>query len=868
MKNYLKEYANRLISNGYTVIPVEGKRPHGKNWQHSRYTSYEDICQNLDDWSIDKSKNVGILCNRTQLIGVDIDVYDPVVTNLMIDYLRNNYGGGLLFRYGLRPKVLIPFRYIGANTNKRQTPLYKLPNSQNGKESRIEIIRGGQFVAFGEYVTDTGSKVTYTWERFDDKGVVTSEKASLLDVPKEHLPIIDDGGIEEIFAYFEKLCGERGAGHKQTASTNAITTYDDSTDWVSKDKSKVTLPMPEIKRVLGEIARLDPDFVKDYPTWLSTGMALWHQTDGSHDGYDLWVKWSRMADNFNEHDHKTGIYEKRWESFNPEKGGSDVTTMRSVIYHYNELMRKEENAEYHQFVEAVNKASHEGELEEVVRKISRTKMSVINREALVAPIKRKYKEFGVELASISFVRKQIAYDLTETDVPEWLRNWVYINDKEMFFNTELKYTLSPYSFDANFNSNIITDSGDTHSKASRVALDVYDIPKVKGLRYRPTHDVLISENGYVYANTYRYDVVPEMPEELSEDQQWGVDIFKKHIMEHIIKDPVDAHNFMQWLAWNVQNTGKLIGWACVLHGVEGDGKTTIANIMQHVLGKPNVRIVGNEVVQGAFKSWVAGHVFCAIEEMTVTGKDRDIVMNNLKQYITNSEVDLHKKGENAETVPNFTHYLFLTNNIDGLPINGNDRRYFFISSRFQNRKQLRKFKEENPDYYDNLIYVRNNPNLYAGAIRKFLMEYPISEEFKNKKEAPLNDTKRRVIQSASGCDEAKILQEVLRQNLPNGMNRSLFNQTMFARLHVDSEHLLSLRKKWKSIFASMGMYPITGFVARSSSYHYFYSEDPSQWTIDGTHDGLIDKKRVKPFIKTEEDLIFEQDESEEDWSDL
>ena len=136
-------------------------------------------------------------------------------------------------------------------------------------------------------------------------------------------------------------------------------------------------------------------------------------------------------------------------------------------------------------------------------------------------------------------------------------------------------------------------------------------------------------------------------------------------MEHIIKDSVDAHNSMQWLAWNVQNTGNLIGWACVLQCVEGDGKTTIANIMQHVLGKPNVRIVGNEVVQGAFKSWVAGHVFCTIEEMTVTGKDRDIVMNNLKQYITNSEVDLHKKGENAETVPNFTHYLFLTNNIDG-----------------------------------------------------------------------------------------------------------------------------------------------------------------------------------------------------------
>lgn len=861
MKNYLQEYADQLIANGYSIIPVEGKRPHGQNWQHSAYTSYFDICENLDDWAVKKSTNIGILCNRTQVIGVDIDVYDPTVSQLMIEYLRNNYGEGLLFRYGMRPKVLIPFRYIGSETNKRQTPFYNLPNKINDKPSRIEIIRGGQFVAFGEYKTDEGKFVSYTWERFDSKGVVTTQNASLLDVPKDYLPIIDEKGINEIFAYFEKLCFERGFGNTPNHNDD-----DDAADWATKDKSKVTLPMPEIKRILGEIAELDPDYVANHETWLSVGMALWHQTDGSDEGYELWIKWSRKSDRFNNYDYKSGLYEKRWKSFDPDKGGHDVTTMRSVIFHYNELKRKEENEEHDKFLEKINNATHEGELEKVMREISRTKMSAVNRESLANPVKKKYKEFGIELSSIAFVRKQLAYNLIETDTPKWLRDWVYVNDLEVFFNTEGKYTLSPYSFDANFNNNVITESGDKQVKASRVALDVFNIPKVKGLRYAPTHDVFITENSYVYANTYRYDVIPEIPEELSEEQQWGVEVFKNHIMSHLIDNEKDAHYFMQWLAWQVQHTGQLLGWACVLQGVEGDGKTTIANIMQYVLGKPNVRIIGNEIVQGSFKSWVAGHVFCTVEEMTVTGKDKTVIMNNLKQYITNSEVDLHKKGENAETVPNYSHYLFLTNNIDGLPINENDRRYFFMTSRYQNRKALRDFKLENPDYYNNLIYVRNNPKLYAGAIRKFLMEYPISEEFKNLREAPMNRAKKNAINGGLGGIEVKELEAELAKNADFGWNRKLFNQTLFAKTKVDNENMLSLRKRWKGIFAMFNMYPITGFVQKHNVNYYFYSENPEEWTIDGTFDGLIDKDKVRQYLKTEEDLVFEQDE--ETWGDL
>ncbi len=855
--SYLQKLADTLIANGYRIVPVEGKRPHGNNWQHADYKSYSEIEQALPSALLKKSTNVGILCNRTEIVGLDIDVYDSVTVAKLVDFLVNIYGDCLLFRYGERPKVLIPFRYIGTDTGKRQTAYYDLPNPINDKQSRIELIRGGQFVAFGEYQNDAGETITYQWEKLNARGEMTTVNASLEHNTKTDLPVIDERGISDFFNYFEKLCYERGFGSKPHESVGDE--YGEDEHLFDSDKQKVALPLPEIKQILREVHELDETYVDNHETWLSVGMALWHQTDGSHEGYKLWINWSKLSDKFNEEQYKRGVYQKRWDSFDPETGGSDVTTVRSILYKHSQLVQERDAAQFNEIVSSIEGAHTTAELDKTIRKIATTKMTPLMRESLISPIKRAYKNLNMEISSVAIIRRQIAYDMIGGEVPKWLRNWVYVNALESFFNTQTKELLSPFSFDANYNKIVNIDS-EKQVKAHRIALDLYDIPKVKNLRYEPSDSVFVVEDSYTYANTYRLDVLPEIPDELSEEQQWGVDVFKRHILNHLIDDKQDAETFMAWLAWVVQNTGKLCGWACVLQGVEGDGKTTIANIMQYVLGRPNVRIIGNEVVQGSFKSWVAGHVFCVIEEITVTGRDKYQTMNNLKQYITNPEVDLHKKGENAEAVRNFSHYLFLTNDPYALPITENDRRYFFASSRFQKRADLVAFKKDNPDYYRNLIHVRNNPNLYAGAIRKYLMEYEIPESFSLTNEAPMNKTKRRVIQAGVGGDEIAILSDLLSRNKQLGFNKKLFNQTAFAREYVDGEKLLSLRKRWKNIFAEFAMYPITGFVQKDGTNYYFYSDNPSLWTVDGTPDGLIDKKRVREYIVDSEDGLFDDDE--------
>ncbi len=45
-----------------------------------------------------------------------------------------------------------------------------------------------------------------------------------------------------------------------------------------------------------------------------------------------------------------------------------------------------------------------------------------------------------------------------------------------------------------------------------------------------------------------------------------------------------------------------------------------------------------------------------IEEVNISGKNSHELINDLKQYVTNDIVDLHKKGKDAESVLHFIDF--------------------------------------------------------------------------------------------------------------------------------------------------------------------------------------------------------------------
>ncbi len=61
------------------------------------------------------------------------------------------------------------------------------------------------------------------------------------------------------------------------------------------------------------ISMLDYIDATERDIWLKTGMAIHHNT--GEEGYSIWNKWSKQADNYNERDALAA-----WRSFHANKG--------------------------------------------------------------------------------------------------------------------------------------------------------------------------------------------------------------------------------------------------------------------------------------------------------------------------------------------------------------------------------------------------------------------------------------------------------------------------------------------------------------------------------------------------------------------
>lgn len=188
-----------LISNGYTPIPVKGKRPIIKGWSALKPvdSDVEVLISNHQDHT-----NTGLLTGH--LVAIDIDVLDIDVAMRFEELVTAMPGGErALRRVGSAPKSMFIFRTEEAH-DKLATGEYEI----GGRKCQIEVLGDGQqFVAFGTH-PDTGRP--YEWTT-----------PSPLDVHFDELPEIQP---ETILAFMEKaegLLAEAGVPLKAPAKVRA-----------------------------------------------------------------------------------------------------------------------------------------------------------------------------------------------------------------------------------------------------------------------------------------------------------------------------------------------------------------------------------------------------------------------------------------------------------------------------------------------------------------------------------------------------------------------------------------------------------------------------------------------------------------------
>ncbi|UYZ80111.1 DUF5906 domain-containing protein [Moraxella bovis] len=196
--------------------------------------------------------------------------------------------------------------------------------------------------------------------------------------------------------------------------------------------------------------------------------------------------------------------------------------------------------------------------------------------------------------------------------------------------------------------------------------------------------VAIGEN---YINTFKdLAIQPLTAHELGVDD----DRFNEHLLAGMCSPIIelvkcfcgkDTHALdwvLNWLAIPLQNLGTKMDTALIVHGhIQGAGKSLFFDrIMRRIYGDYKLTL-GQGQLDSQYNDWIEGKLFSVFEEI-LQGKERYSQMGMVKQLITGDTVYINKKFVSGWTQDNFVNTVFLSNDMQPLSLDENDRRHVVL----------------------------------------------------------------------------------------------------------------------------------------------------------------------------------------------
>jgi hypothetical protein len=176
----------RLIANGYEPVAVNGKRALGSGWS-TRPNTFEAIT--AERVASPSAVNTGLRTGR--LVGVDIDLCDPVKADAMQTIAFEVLGKGPMVRVGAKGAMLV----YGNETPIPKITITDSPVGERKRRTLVEILGiGQQFVAYGTH-PDTGKQ--YEW--------IGGHFHSPVHLPRDELPEVTPTKLHE----FARRAGEK-----------------------------------------------------------------------------------------------------------------------------------------------------------------------------------------------------------------------------------------------------------------------------------------------------------------------------------------------------------------------------------------------------------------------------------------------------------------------------------------------------------------------------------------------------------------------------------------------------------------------------------------------------------------------------------
>ena len=133
---------------------------------------------------------------------------------------------------------------------------------------------------------------------------------------------------------------------------------------------------------------------------------------------------------------------------------------------------------------------------------------------------------------------------------------------------------------------------------------------------------------------------------------------------------------IKWLAYPIQNPGAKMRTALIFHGPQGTGKNLFFESIMGIYGEYG-RIVGQAEIEDKFNDWASRKLFLIADEV-VARQELYHVKNKLKSFVTGEWIRINPKNVAAHDERNHCNVVYLSNEIQPLPLEADDRRHFVI----------------------------------------------------------------------------------------------------------------------------------------------------------------------------------------------
>lgn len=154
-------------------------------------------------------------------------------------------------------------------------------------------------------------------------------------------------------------------------------------------------------------------------------------------------------------------------------------------------------------------------------------------------------------------------------------------------------------------------------------------------------------------------------------------LFRSHIHDILCCGDEDIYNWvLDWMADLFQDPGNPKGCAVVMHGVEGCGKGTFAQMLGRCFGTHFKHVTDEEHLVGRFNGHLADAVLVFADEAVFGGNRK--VAGKIKGLVTEKVITSERKGVDAIQFQNCAHVIVASNEDWFIPAGPQSRRWLVL----------------------------------------------------------------------------------------------------------------------------------------------------------------------------------------------